>query len=305
MVDRLTKRKLKNFFVYDLWKVVLISVLACVILVLVFNFVSKKPSDGQDFKILLDDNIIMGTGVDSLLEELFTSEPTEGGFSYEILKGETVYIYETEENSEEYLLGLVYCELYYDDVCIFGEKLYLEYLNMRGGATDINEYIKGAKEFLIKNQFCNSEGVFNESKVFSYFDETRKGDGRFRTKEEKAQGRLDELERLKGIWFMANALQECFELHPELLDIEREGANHISQKVMGKYAIHLGALDGGDYGDITSVFSTAKVDENNNTSYTADGVYLAIGNNKEENGDLYYEMLAVMYKIIKNYSSYL
>ncbi len=304
MVDKLTKRKLKNFFVYDLWKVVVLSAILCVIFVLIFNFVSKKPSDGQDFKIMLDDDVIMGKGtIDEYIEELFTSKPTEGGFSYEMLKGETMYIRGTEENPEEYLLGGVYCDLNYDDVCFLGKKLYLAYLKMQGGAVDINEYIKDAKAFLFDNEFCDTNGVFNESNVFKYFDRTRKGDSRFRTKAQKEKGRLDELERLKGIYFMATSLEACFEENPNLLDEQREGTNQIGQKVMGSYALKLSELDGGELGDISRVFSITPTDEEDETSSSE--IYLAIGNNKEANGDLYYEMLAVLYKTIKNYSTYL
>ena len=143
MVDKLTKRKLKNFFVYDAWKVVVLSAVVCIILVLVFNFISKKPTDGQDFKLMLDDDIVMNSkiDIDGLFEGLFTSKPTEGGFSYEMLKGETMYMYGSDENPEDYLLGGVYGELYYDDVCVLGETLYLSYLKMHGGAVDIEKYI--------------------------------------------------------------------------------------------------------------------------------------------------------------------
>lgn len=304
MVDKITKKKLKNFFIYDAWKIVVLSAILCVVFVLIFNFVSKKPSDGQDFKMMLDDDIVMGTGIDSLFEDLFTTKASEGGFSYEMLKGETMYMYNTEENPEEYLLGSVYGELYYDDVVIMGETLYLKYLSMGGAAADINEYIKDAKCFLLDNGLCNTDGVFDEQRVNEYFDKTRKGDSRFRTKAEKEQGRKDELDRLKGIWFMATSLESCFEQHPELLDDEREGTNEIGKKVNGRYALHLGALDGGIYGNITSVFSRVEIDDSGNTSYVADGIYVAIGKNKEENGDLYYEMLAVLYQLIENYSTY-
>ncbi len=304
MVDKITKRKLKSFFVYDAWKVVALSAIFCVIFVLIFNFVGKKPSDGQEFKLILDDDIVLGVGIDGFIEELFTSEPTEGGFSYEMLKGETVYIYDTEENPEDYLLGAVYCELNYDDACILGETMYDAYLKMYGAAVEIDKYISDAKAFLLSNGLCDENGVFDENRVNKYFDQTRKGDSRFRTKEEKEQGRKAEFERLKGIWLMATSLENCFAIFPELLD-EREGTNEIGEKVVGKYALNLGELDGGDYGDITRLFSTVKTDEQGNTSYTADGIYLAIGNNKEVNGDLHYEILAVMYHIVKNYSSYL
>ena len=82
MVNKLTKRKLKLFAVYDLWKVAVVSVLACAILLLAFNFVAKKPSDGQEFKILIDKTVNMGDDINDLFENLFTKAPEQGGFSY-------------------------------------------------------------------------------------------------------------------------------------------------------------------------------------------------------------------------------
>lgn len=303
MVNRITKRRLRLFLIYDLWKVVVVSVLVCAILLLAFNFVAKKPTDGQEFKILIDDDIAMGNDIGGLFEDLFTKKPTEGGFSYEMLKGDTTYMYSSDENPEEYLLQTVYGDLNYDDVVILAEDLYLKYLQM-GMATDINKYIASAKKFLIDNDLCNELGEFNEQKVNEYFNKTRKRDSRFRTKAEKEQGRIDELERLKGIWFMATSLESCFASHPELLDEEREG-NFLGKKVNGVYALNLGALVGKQGKDASNLFYLTKADDKGDITYTADGIFVAIGNNSNENGDLFYEMLAVLYTLIENYTNYL
>ncbi len=303
MVNRITKRRLKLFFKYDLWKVLVVSALVCVILLLTFNFVAKKPSDGQTFKILIDDDVMMSSDIDLLFEDLFTKKPTEGGFSYEMLKGDTTYIYGSDENPEEYLLRSVYGDLNYDDIVIFGEDLYLDYLGF-GMAADINEYVASAKDFLISKGLCNELGEFDERKVNEYFDSTRKRDTRFKTKEKKEQGRRDELERLKGIWFMATALEDCFNEHPELLDIERK-ATIFGSEVDGVYALKLSSLVGKSGKDVTNLFSRTETDEEGNVSIVADDIYVAIGNNKNENGDLYYEMLAVLYTLIENYTTYL
>ncbi|MBO7214603.1 MAG: hypothetical protein J6V66_03795 [Clostridia bacterium] len=304
MVNKLTKRKLKLFAVYDLWKVAVVSVLACAILLLAFNFVAKKPSDGQEFKILIDKTVNMGDDINDLFENLFTKAPEQGGFSYEMLKAETVIINGTDENPDAYLLNSVYGDLYYDDVVILQEDLLEIYVNNHM-ATDINVYISDAKAFLISNGLCDANGVFNETAVYDYFDRTRKGDSRFRTKEKKEQGRKDELERLKGIWFMANALENCLRANPNLLDKERE-YNYYTLPQKGVYALRLGALIGKDGADISNLFNIKHVKEDTEEIYySADGLYLAIGSNKEENGDLYYEMLSVVYTLIKTYTTYL
>lgn len=301
MVNKITKRSLKSFLYYDLWKALIACVLVCAVFLLAFNFVAKKPTDGQDFKILISGDVIMGNDANDLFEDLFTRKPTEGGFSYEMLRGDTMFMYGSEENPEDYLLRAVYGDLNYDDVVILLEELYVTYINSNM-ATDINVYIADAKKFVTENAMVNGE--FSESKIHDYFNKTRKRDGRFRTKAEKEQGRRDEVERFKGLWLMANALEQCFKEHKDLLDKERE-ITRLGKKETGVYALNLGGLKGKDGKKITDLFSVDKVDEDGKIYYTADGVYLAIGNNKSENGDLYYEMLAVMYTLIKNYTNYL
>lgn len=304
MVNKLTKRKLKLFVAYDLWKVVVVSVLVCVILLLAFNFVAKKPKDGQDFKILIDKSVLMGDDIDVLFENLFTNETEEGGFSYEMLKGETLFINGTDENPDEYLLRGVYCDLFYDDVVILQKPLYEFYVEDCFMATDINEYIKEAINFVKVNAYDES-GAFSEQKVYDYFDRTRKGDTRFRTREEKVQGRIDEVKRFKGILHTATALQNCFSANRELLDEERT-ISFYGQEKKGVYGLKLGGLVGREGADITKLFALKKTyEETGEIYYTADGLYLAIGSNKEQNGDLYYEMLSVMYTLIDTYTTLL
>ena len=103
---------------------------------------------------------------------------------------------------------------------------------------------------------------------------------------------------------MATALESCFASHPELLDKERE-ANFLGKKVNGVYALNLGKLAGKQGEDVSKLFYLPKTDEEGNVSYIADGIFVAIGNNSNENGDLYYEMLAVLYTLIENYTNYL
>ncbi|MBQ3234622.1 MAG: hypothetical protein IJA97_00510 [Clostridia bacterium] len=305
MVNKLTKRKLKLFVSYDLWKVIIVSALACLVFLLAFNFVARKPTDGQDFKILIDKNAIMGEDVDGFFENLFTKSATEGGFSYEMLKGETVMINGTDENPDEYLIRSVYGDLHYDDVVILQEPLYEYYFKTCYMAADISEYINSAIEFVSINA-CDESGEINEQKVYDYFDRTRKGDSRFRTKAEKEQGRKDELDRFKGILLMATELRACFIANPELLDKEREYTYYGGEAKKGVFGLRLGALVGRSDRDISKLFGLKKYKEGTNEIYySADGLYLAIGNNVQENGDLYYEMLAVMYTLIDTYTTLL
>ena len=103
MVNKITKARLKNFIWYNSAKILILTVILSVVLGLLFNFVEKKPTDGQDFKILIDESITLGVEIDELFSDLFTSDEDGGGFSYEILKGETIIARNSNENPKDYV----------------------------------------------------------------------------------------------------------------------------------------------------------------------------------------------------------
>ena len=72
MVNKITRKRLKNVIVYDGLKIILLSVIICIIAVLVFNAITKKPSDGQDFKLIVDDELITGDDTNPFFAELFS-----------------------------------------------------------------------------------------------------------------------------------------------------------------------------------------------------------------------------------------
>ena len=304
MVNKITKSRLKNLIIYDFWKMVAVSVIVCIVLVLTFNFVAKKPTLGQDFRFIIDEEVYMGEDIDFVFEQLFTSGSENGGFSYEMLKGETQILRSSEENTKNYMLNGVYADpqLAQDDALILTEEIYLQYVNALN-ASDLVSYINGALSYY--QSFCDENGNLVEQKVYDNFTKTRGKDSRFRTKAQIEEGKKQELSRIKGLKFTASALKQCFELHPELLDQKRtiEGTSF-----SGNYAIKLDALNGNASNgkkEIQTLFKRAVVSENNETNYTASGLYLVIGENSNENGDLFYENLSVLYVLIKNYSTYL
>ena len=276
-------------------------VAVCIALLLAFNFVEKKPTDGQNFKFIIDEDILMGSDVKMIFQELFEYGVDNGGFSYEMLAGETIILRDADGN-KAYNLKSLYCELFYDDVVVLTEAMYNEYYK-NDHAVDLPSYVQEAKEFIISNGFLNSDLTFNVSKVNEYFDRTRGKDSRFRTAKEKEQGRADELKRLQAIWQNANALEACFNAHPEILD-EQKTYDFYGLEKSGRFAIKIGELKNGNR-DIKNLFTVTTLDKFGYQVTTADGIYLSIGRNKTENGDLYYEQLTVLTKIISKYSNYL
>lgn len=304
MVNKITGKRLKNLISYDWLKMLALSVIVCIVVILIFNAFAKKPSDGQDFRLVIDQDVIVeGDEIKGVFDTLFDGGVEEGGFSYETLQGQVVYLRGNDESPKSYILGGVYAELNQDDVNILLEDVYLEYI-AQNNAVKIDEYLISAKQFLLDNGLCNSLGEFDVNRVNSYFETTRGKDTRFKTAEQIKKGKEDELKRLKAIWNNATALQKCFEEHPELLD-ERTYLFGTYENT-GKFAINLSKLNGnsesGKY--IENLFKRSYV-KDDQTLYTVEGIYLTVGQTSDADGDLFYEKLAFLYTLIKTYSTFI
>ncbi|MBR2323169.1 MAG: hypothetical protein IKA54_06220 [Clostridia bacterium] len=304
MVNKITGKRLKNLISYDWLKMLALSVIVCIVVILIFNAFAKKPSDGQDFRLVIDQDVIVEEDeIKGVFDTLFDGGVEEGGFSYETLQGQVVYLRGNDESPKSYILGGVYAELNQDDVNILLEDVYLEYI-AQNNAVKIDEYLISAKQFLLDNGLCNSLGEFDVNRVNSYFETTRGKDTRFKTAEQIKKGKEDELKRLKAIWNNATALQKCFEEHPELLD-ERTYLFGAYENT-GKFAINLSKLNGnsesGKY--IENLFKRSYV-KDDQTLYTVEGIYLTVGQTSDADGDLFYEKLAFLYTLIKTYSTFI
>lgn len=302
MVNKITKQRLKNVIFYDGLKILALSVILCVVLILIFNAFAKKPSNGQDFKLIIDENIYVGEDVNDFLDDLFENGSENGGFSYETLKGETVYLRSNDESPKYYVLNNVYAELSQDDVCVLEEEIYLQYIS-RNNAVDLIDYVKSAKTFLLNEGLCNPSGEFDVNAVNAYFEKTRSKDSRFRTSEQIKKGKEDELIRLKAIWKNATALETCFAMHPELLDEQTFTIGEYTKT--GKFALKIDVFDGKNGKHVENLFKRSYLDEKGETVYTTSGIYITVGNNLKDNGDLYYENLAVLYTLINTYSTFI
>ena len=181
------------------------------------------------------------------------------------------------------------------------EDVYKSYIS-EGFATDIIVYLEDAISFFKEKGLCNQEGVFSKSAVDSYFYQTRGKDKRFKTAQQKEQGANYEYERVTSIYKYAKALLNVFELHPELLT--ETTFDYYGQTFTGKYAIELSSLVGNGENKPENLFSRAVMNETE-IEYTAQGVYLVLGENKEQTGDLYYESVTFLYEIVNRYTPYL
>lgn len=307
---KITKTRVKTFFAYDFIKVIAAVGITVLLLWIILNALAKKPTNGQDFFMMVADDVVISDEARALPSYV------KGGdgkykFSYDVLNVNTLVI-NPAGYSSAYMMN-TYCELGEDDVFICtdtGEgSLYNQYTDLYWGE-DIVSYANFALEFLRDNGFIDESGEFTDKNAESYFLKTRKKDARFRKQSAREQGIKQEAERLKSIYENAKALLLALENHPELLYEEKEVKINDKLTVKGKFAINLGALDGSPSVNgkksITDLFARNAYDENGNvTDVTADKVLLLIGRNEQDEGDLYYESLSFINTLLYEYSTFL
>ena len=307
MDNKITKERLKTFFVYDGIKFIA-SILAVVFaLLLIFNAVAKKPTNGQDFYVLLADNIYVG---DDGYPFVHTVKEDDNGysFSYDVLKTNNMLIQDAGYTSS-YMMN-TYVELGQDDVFIVadnGDGLYDGYIKNNFGVT-INSYIQSAKTYLKSNLFIDENGNFNEEQIRKNFIKTRGNDSRFETDKLFNEGVKSEIKRIKLIYKNAVVLEKVLQNHPELLYKEEEIYFEGEVIIKGSFAIDLSKLNGRGDNIIGNMFTRAKTVTNGDketVEYTTENIVLLVGNNRLEEGDLYFESLAFINKLINTYSTFI
>lgn len=307
---KVTKTRIKTFFAYDFIKVIAAVGITVLLLWIIFNALAKKPTNGQDFFMMVADDVVISDEARALPSYVKEGD-AKYKFSYDVLNVNTLVINPSGYTSA-YMMN-TYCELGEDDVFICADtgegSLYNQYTDLYWGE-DIESYANYALKFLNDNGFIDESGEFTDKNAESYFLKTRKKDARFRKQSAREKGVLQEAERLKAVYDNVKNLLFAIENHPELLYEEKEVKISDEYTVKGKFAINLGALDGNPASNgkksILDLFARNVYDEEGNvTDVTADKVLLLIGRNEQEEGDLYYESLAFINTLIYEYSTFL
>ena len=308
MDNKITRSRLKTFFVYDLVKLVACVLIVVVILLVIFNAIAKKPTNGQDYFLMLGDDIIVSKEGNKLLNDVKTSNYNDYGFSYDILRVNNMQIDPTGYSSG-YLMN-TYVELGEDDAFIVadteGDGLYENYVSSYF-AVEIFDYIENAINYVKSNGFIDENGNFNEEKIENNFFKTRGNDSRFETEKLYKSGVQNEIKRIKSIYKNAVVLKTVLQNHPELL-YKKEQVLYNNEVIKeGYFAINLEKLNGNGENVISNAFTRAIVtdEELGTVEYTVSGVVLLVGNNFNENNDLDYESLAFINKIINKYSTFI
>lgn len=297
MDKSLLKTRIKTFFTYDLLKVLAISIAFCLLFTLVYGIVEKKPTEGQRFTILYANDLILGEESKDLISFTINSE-NENAFSYDILKVDPKQII-VGDQSPQYLMT-TYSDLCDDDVFICTDTLISDYVET-SRAEDLDKYVEKAFTYLYDNNFYTQENVVNEEVIVAKFLERYGKDSRFKKSEELELAKKEEVKRIKNIFNNATILKEVFANNPQIFDDKYNKISLLNYE--GRFAIDLGKLSGGEK-NVSNAFTRKVVDEKTNkVSYTADGVYLLIGNKQYKNGDLHFEGLTYLVNMLKMYSN--
>ena len=294
MENQSLKNKFKIFFTYDLWKIICLAVAVCFALVVIYNIVEKKPTEGQRFSVLYGDDIIVGEEVNDFLNSI-TDLEAENSFSYDVLAVESKTVQSNDGTSLSVMA--TYADVNDDDIFISSNTLMESYVSSHR-AEGYTFYLERTFNYLYDNGFYNELGEINEDKIVKSFLEKYAKDSRFKKSEELEKGKNLEIKRIKTIYENASVLKSVMQTNPEIfIDVEVEGETYY------KYALDLGKLKGGKK-NLENMFKRKVINQNSGEiTYTIEGVYLLIGNNSSVNGDLHYESLTYIVQLLKTYSN--
>ena len=316
MDNKITKKRLGQLLSYDLWKIILIIVAGIFFWSLLFTMFGDSLSEGQSLNVYAYNVTVNTDEVYDLLDR------ERGGkfMSYEI--HETKYYNFGTYSSTDTTMGQQFTAWssvgQLDIFLVSGEK------DLEGGSGEdalisladryaytfygLKSITDDAIDYCIRNGGYTADGTVTSGVAENFFLTRKKKDNFYR------HGLItpsQEVERFEKIWYAANKMKGWLE--DESLDIwykaevvigrDKDGNETTETLVMG---IDLGLLGklGGNSSTGKKPFELCtykgKTDESGNT--VADGVVLAVFNNKQHQPDLVYESLAFVVSVIERYS---
>lgn len=206
MDSRLTKKRLSDFLAYEWILMLVIVVVAVVAMELIYTVTATRITTGQVFKYYYDQDLYTYDESDGFYN-LLKVTPAENGktFSYDVLS------VESENLVSSYNVLSVRLSVQEGDA-VFTSSFEDEENGVKSRAKEIidtqkvyalKDLLSDAKEYL--SQFVKGGGdIYKEEdydteKIYSYFNERMKKDNRFRSEEDKADGRIKEEVRIKKL----------------------------------------------------------------------------------------------------------
>lgn len=335
MDNRITKRRLSDFFAYEWFAVILAVLLFIAGWEVLYSFIKVTPTPGQSFKYYYDEGVTPAANT-----KLY--DVTRYSISYDVL------LYSSESVSEEYDILSDRIPVAEGDVIFANASKEVKLEDLTTGnycrakmvidsywVFSLDELLSSAQNYL-KSTFFKDEyksialsdneytaDKIDDNKVRQVFLERQKGDNRFRTNAQKEQGILKEKERVSRLclevcdfgFFMNYAKTECPELlyrytkyeqayyiaknennSSDIQTFEPAYNNNLSVRNMAPYGINLSALKGG-----TNASELVRLEGKDNS----DGVVMMAFDFVREQPHLQYETISFMNSIIRECSNIL
>nr|MBO4517595.1 hypothetical protein [Clostridia bacterium] len=320
MDNRLTKKRLSDFLAYEWIITIVAAAVAIVLLEILYTVAAVRLSAGQQFKYYMDAGLyVYDTSVSDLYGLLGVNSGENGKtFSFDVLS------VESENLDSSYNVLSVRLSVQEGDA-IFTSSVEKEDGSVRAKSIidgfpvyDMQSLLGSAKIYL--NKFVVSGGdIYNaedydENKIRAYFDTRMKGDNRFRTEEEKEEGRKNEIGRIKKLAKEVQDFETLMTIGEEkglfykYIKYEQASGGEISdgnygaayEKELSKgeliYGLNMNAFTGGE----RTVSDYLKL-----SGGTAEGVVLVLFNFSSYQYDLQFECISFVNTLAREFSNFL
>ncbi len=328
MDNKITKQRLSDFFSYEWIAIILAVIIGIVACNFVFNFFEVKPTTGQRFRVIYDENI-----------EVFNEETIypvfDEAFSYDVLD------WQVEKMYSEYNVLSVREETYDVDVLFTDSVTFTEAKEVTVSRAwsvidgfsiiDYKSLCEQANEYLLlflKDAYVEHPNeldlaleykFLDVEKIDKHFERRALTDNRFRTKAKMDEGKLLERERIAGICKNVQKMKYLLSEHEELFlyytkyeqALNRAVANNDTESInqindwiaQGKgnapYGLCLEKLVAS--GDKLNVSNFFKVKNSENSK----DVVLMVFDMAKVQSDLQYESIAFAIKLVESCSDLL
>lgn len=328
MDNRLTKRRLSDFFAYEWIITIVAAAVAIIALELIYTVAAVRLSVGQQFKYYMDEGLYVYDGdmgdIYSLLD--FSAGKNGKTFSYDVLS------LETENLSSSYNVLSVRLSVQEGDAIFTSseekedEAVRVKSIIDQFPVYDLDALFNGAKRYLTKfikdgdGRDIYNFADYDENKIRAYFDTRMKGDNRFRTEEEKQEGRKNEIRRIeklvgevkdfgtlmemgeeKGLFYRYTKYEQAATTE----DNENYRVVYEREKTDGRenlvYGLNMGAL----------THAPEKTDKKNVSDYlklsdgTAENVVLVLFDFSSYQYDLQFECISFVNTLVREFSDFL
>ncbi len=323
MDNKLTKKRLSDFFAYE-WIIAVAVIVAVIILLeLLYTTTATRLSTGQSFKYYLDEDLYAYYESDRSVYDLLGVKNGENGktFSYDVLS------VEKEALSASYNVLSVRLTVQEGDA-IFTSSTAHDDGSVRAKTVidstsvyDMQSLFTGAKnylgKFVVKGGNIYNENDYDEGVIRAYFDTRMKGDKRFRSEKDKEEGWLNEIGRIKKLAKETEAFEHLLEVGEEKglfykytkyeqaaakSEEESVKAAYESEKENGRenliYGFNMFALKGENKKNVSDYL---KIEGKGN----AEGVVLLMFDFAEYQYDLQFESISFFNTLVREFSDFL